>query len=124
MERSRDDTVERVREATDIVHLIGEYVNLKRAGRSFKGLCPFHHEKTPSFMVSPERQMYHCFGCHKGGDAYSFLMEHDGVSFVEALRALGARAGIEVETRRPRDSGHDGLYDAALHAARFYTAQL
>jgi DNA primase len=124
MERGRDDTVERVREATDVVQLIGQYVNLKRAGRSFKGLCPFHNEKTPSFMVSPERQMYHCFGCHKGGDVFSFLMEHDGVSFVEALRTLGERAGVEVETRRPRDAGNDGLYDAAERAARFFVSRL
>ena len=124
MERSRDDTVERVREASDIVQLIGQYVNLKRAGRSFKGLCPFHNEKSPSFMVHPERQMFHCFGCHKGGDVFSFLMEHDGVSFVEALRTLGERAGIEVESRQKRDGGHDGLYDAAERAAKFFSARL
>lgn len=118
--RTPDDVVERVREATDIVQLVGQYVNLKRAGRSFKGLCPFHTEKTPSFMVNPERQMYHCFGCHKGGDAFSFLMEHDGVSFPEALRTLGERAGIEVEARKPRDAGQDSLYEAAERAAKFF----
>jgi DNA primase len=122
--RTPDDVVEQVRAATDIVQLVGQYVNLKRAGRSFKGLCPFHSEKTPSFMVNPERGMYHCFGCHKGGDAFSFLMEHDGVSFVEALRTLGERAGIEVTAKRPRDGAHDALYAATERAARFYTEML
>jgi DNA primase len=123
--RMPDDVVERVRAATDIVQLIGDYVNLKRSGRSFKGLCPFHNEKTPSFMVNPDRQMYHCFGCNKGGDAFSFLIEHDGVSFVEALRTLGERAGIPVETRRPREPGaHDPLYAAVERAARFYVDTL
>ena len=123
--RLPDDVVERVRAATDIVQLIGEYVNLKRAGRSFKGLCPFHNEKTPSFTVNPDRQMYHCFGCNKGGDIFSFLMEHDGVSFVEALRTLGERAGIPVEARRPREPGaHDSLYAAVERAARFYAESL
>src|SRR5262249_17242452 len=122
--RGADDVVERVREATDLVQLVGQYVNLKRSGRSFKGLCPFHTEKTPSFMVHPERQMFHCFGCHKGGDAFSFVMEHDGVSFPEALRVLGERAGIEVEVRRQRDAGQDALYDAAERAARFFSGEL
>ncbi len=123
--RTGDDVVERVRAATDIVQLIGEYVNLKRAGRSFKGLCPFHNEKTPSFMVNPDRQMYHCFGCNKGGDIFSFLIEHDGVSFVEALRTLGERAGIPVEARRTREPGaHDPLFAAVERAARFYVACL
>ena len=122
--RTPDDVVERVREATDVVQLVGQYVNLKRAGRSFKGLCPFHTEKTPSFTVNPERQMYHCFGCHKGGDVFSFLMEHDGVSFPEALRTLGERAGIEVEQRRPRDAGQDSLYQAGERAARFFQEAL
>lgn len=128
MERMRggrvpSETIERVREANDIVEFIGQYVELKRAGRSFKGLCPFHDEKTPSFMVNPERQMYHCFGCHKGGDVFSFLMEQDGSSFGEALRSLGARAGIEVEPRAEKNA-HDALYEAAEHAARFYERAL
>jgi DNA primase len=120
----RDDVVEQVRAATDIVQLLGEYVTLKRAGRSFKGLCPFHTEKTPSFMVSPDRQVYHCFGCHKGGDVFSFVMEHDGVSFVEALRSLAGRAGIVVEKRRERDGAQDPLYEAADLAARWFQSCL
>lgn len=122
--RTRDEVVEQVRAATDVVQFLGEYVNLKRAGRSFKGLCPFHTEKTPSFMVNPERQVYHCFGCHKGGDVFSFVMEHDGVSFVEALRTLAERAGIPIEVRRERDAGQDALYEAAERAARWYEERL
>ncbi|MFQ5598941.1 MAG: DNA primase [Candidatus Krumholzibacteriia bacterium] len=118
------DVVERVREATDIIELIGQYVNLKRSGRSFKGLCPFHTEKTPSFMVGPERQMFYCFGCQKGGDAFTFVMEHDGISFVEALRALGDRVGIAVETRPERGRAHDDLYAAAEAAARVFPETL
>ena len=122
--QARDDTVERVRAATDIVQLVGQYVNLKRSGRSMKGLCPFHDEKTPSFMVSPDRQFFHCFGCQKGGDVFTFLMEHDGVSFGEALRTLAEKAGIPVETRRGRDTAHDPLYEAAELAARWYAERL
>jgi len=122
--RFADDTVERVRSATDIVEYIGSFITLKRAGRSYKGLCPFHNERTPSFMVSPDRQMYHCFGCHRGGDVFSFAMEHDGTSFVEALRSLGARAGIEVEHRTEGREANDGLYAAAERAARFFVESL
>jgi DNA primase len=122
--RFADDRVERVRSATDIVEYIGSFVTLKRAGRSYKGLCPFHNERTPSFMVNPDRQMYHCFGCHRGGDVFSFAMEHDGTSFLEALRALGARAGIEIETRSESREANDGLYAAAERAARFFVEVL
>jgi DNA primase len=114
---------DRVREATDIVEVVGQYVNLKRSGRNLKGLCPFHAEKSPSFMVHPERQMYHCFGCHKGGDVFSFLMEHDGVSFMEAMRALGERAGIPVEVRT-EGGANDALYAAAERAAVFFESKL
>src|SRR6266480_6246784 len=91
---SGEEARERVREATDIVQLIGERVQLRRAGRSYKGLCPFHTEKTPSFTVTPDRQIWHCFGCSKGGDVFAFVMEQDKVTFPEALRMLADRAGI------------------------------
>ena len=79
MGRIPQHVVDQVRDATDIVSLVGSYVPLKRSGRSLKGLCPFHQEKTPSFTVSPEKQIFYCFGCQKGGNAISFLMEIDGV---------------------------------------------
>jgi len=92
------DDVARVRERIDIVSLISEYVPLKKMGRNFKALCPFHTEKTPSFVVSPERQIWHCFGCSKGGDAFSFLMEYENLEFIEALRILAQKTGIELKS--------------------------
>jgi len=121
--RLSSDVIESVRVATDIVELVSQYVNLKRSGSSLKGLCPFHGEKTPSFYVRQDRQMYYCFGCQRGGDPFRFVMEHDGVSFTEAVRLLGQRAGIVVETSS-EDSGHDGLYAVAEAAAKFFTEAL
>lgn len=92
-----DDTRERVRNANDIVDVIGSYLPLKRAGANFVALCPFHKEKSPSFNVNPHRQIFHCFGCHKGGDVFTFVMEYDSVDFVEALRRLADRAKIPLE---------------------------
>ena len=89
-----DSNVEQVKERTDIVQLIGEQVRLKRAGANFKGVCPFHNEKTPSFVVSPNRQMFHCFGCGKSGDIFTWVMEKEGMTFAEALRVLAQRAGV------------------------------
>src|SRR5581483_7791145 len=88
--------VDQVREKTDIVALLSEYISLKPAGRNFKANCPFHHEKTPSFVVSPERQIWHCFGCSRGGDVYTFLMEFEQMEFAEALRFLANRSGIKL----------------------------
>lgn len=94
--------------ATDIVELIGASVQLKSAGTGrFVGLCPFHQEKTPSFSVNRDRQFYHCFGCGKGGDAISFVMDHDGLTFGEALRSLADRAGIVLPTPTARDDAED-----------------
>lgn len=95
------DQVEEVKNKVDIVQLIGEYVQLKRAGRNFKGLCPFHGEKTPSFMVNPELQIFKCFGCAAGGDAYSFLEKIEGMDFGEALQNLAKRAGVTLASYRP-----------------------
>jgi DNA primase len=118
------EILERVRAASDIVEIVQQYVALKRAGRSFKGLCPFHTEKTPSFTVSPDRQMYYCFGCQRGGDVFRFVMEHDGTSFAETLRLLGARAGIEVPAARAESDANDALYAVAERTAAFYHEQL
>ncbi|MBN8609218.1 MAG: DNA primase [Deltaproteobacteria bacterium] len=99
-----DDKVAEVRERTDIVQLIGEYVVLKRAGASFKGLCPFHSEKSPSFHVNPQRQFFHCFGCQASGDVFKFVMQLEGRSFPEALRQLADRAGVELPQMEARES--------------------
>src|SRR3989338_4728854 len=91
------DSIEEVRRKTDIVDLISQYVTLKKSGRNFKALCPFHDEKSPSFMVSAERQIFKCFGCQEGGDVFSFLMKKESMEFGEALRFLADRAGVELK---------------------------
>ena len=92
-----DDQINRIKESVDIVDIISQYVELKQSGRNFKGLCPFHTEKTPSFMVSPEGQNYHCFGCGESGDVISFLMNYNNLSFLEPINILADRAGIVLE---------------------------
>lgn len=98
--RGADDWVERVRAASDIVEFIGQTVALKRVGRNWTGLCPFHQEKTPSFSVNAERQFYHCFSCQAGGDVFKFVQESEKVGFLEAVEILSRRAGIPVPERR------------------------
>src|SRR5215204_1037660 len=95
-----DDARERIRAASDIVEVIGGYLPLKRAGANFVALCPFHKEKTPSFNVNPHRQIFHCFGCHKGGDVFSFVKEYESIDFPEALRRLADRAKIPIEQEK------------------------
>ncbi len=92
-----DSTLERVRAASDIVDVIGSYLPLKRAGANFVALCPFHKEKSPSFNVNPHKQIFHCFGCHKGGDVFTFVKEHENIGFVDAVRRLADRARIPLE---------------------------
>ena len=95
--------VDEVKARTDIVDVIGQYVPLKKAGRNFKALCPFHTEKTPSFYVFPHTQTWHCFGCNAGGDVFSFLMKKEGLNFGEALKLLAERAGIRLEEKPPKE---------------------
>lgn len=116
------ETIERIRSETDIVELIGGYLPLKKVGRNFRGVCPFHPDRSPSFYVSLERQTYHCFGCGAGGNAVGFVMEREKLAFPEAVRFLGRRLGIEVSTEQA--GPHQALYDACEQAARFYEAQL
>ena len=111
--------VEAVRQATDIVDVIGRYVALKHSGRDYKGLCPFHSEKTPSFHVSPEKQVYHCFGCGAGGDVFTFLMRYLGLSFPEALEELASEVGIEL-TGRGGPSDRSGVLREITSAAQAF----
>ena len=121
-----DEAKEAVRNATDIVQLVGEKVRLRRVGTRWSGLCPFHAEKTPSFTVNPERQIWHCFGCSKGGDVFAFLMESEKVTFPEALAILAERAGIELPKgeRGPGSAARDRLLQANALASDFFQASL
>jgi DNA primase len=93
-----DAVVDRIREHADVVEVISRYVTLKKSGRNYKGLCPFHQEKEPSFVVSPEKQLFHCFGCGTGGNVFTFVMKYENVSFSEAARMLAQRYGIRIPT--------------------------
>jgi len=116
------DQIEEIKRKIDIVELISEYVPLKKAGRNFKALCPFHSEKTPSFIVSPERQIFKCFGCGEGGDIFGFLMRMEGMEFGEALRVLAKRAGVKLRRYRPSaaEKQKDLLYEINHLASEFY----
>jgi DNA primase len=115
-----------IRNGIDIVDLVGRFVNLKKAGVNWKGLCPFHAEKTPSFMVNPKKRIFHCFGCGVGGDVFGFLMRQDKLSFPEAVRALAKTAGVALPEAggRGEDSGREELRRAMDLAARFYADAL
>jgi len=116
---------EEIKERLDIVQFLKDYLELRPAGRNFKALCPFHQEKTPSFIVSPERQIWHCFGCGKGGDIFKFLMEYENLEFYEALKILAEKAGVELQKLSPVDQKQFGiLYDINSIASRFFSDNL
>ena len=113
--RIPDNKIEEILEQTDLYNLINEVVPLRKSsGTSFKGLCPFHTEKTPSFNVHPDRGFYHCFGCGEGGNAISFVMKYHGLSFPDAVRLLGERCGVEIELEQSVAS-KDAKDIVALH---------
>ena len=130
MGRIPDDMVNQLREGTPIEDLIGEYIPLRKAGSAFKALCPFHDEKTPSFNVNPRMGIFKCFGCGAGGDAIKFLMQHEGMSFREALDILANRQGVDLsryETEvgdAPGPSAREKNQEVNLFAARFYWSAL
>ena len=114
-----------VKSKLSVVDVVGESVTLKKAGTTYKGLCPFHGEKTPSFVVTPARESWHCFGCGKGGDIFSFVMERDGMTFPEALRTLAAKAGVEIDERTKREDARKARLRGVLDTAiAFYHAVL
>ena len=122
---------ERVKQQADIVRVVGEYVRLKKAGKDFTGLCPFHQEKTPSFSVSPTKQMYYCFGCHEGGDVFKFVMALERCEFPEAVRTVAEKCGIPIP--RPRDRSPEerretnqraSIVEMHREAAAFFARQL
>lgn len=117
------DPVEKIKQKIDLVDLIGEYITLKKAGNNFKGLCPFHGEKTPSFVVSAERQVWHCFGCQKGGDHFSFIEEVEGIGFAESLKLLADKAGIKLTTtpfRSEAEEQKNTLFEINHRASQYY----
>ena len=125
--RISDSTIDQVRNANDIVDVVGLHVALKKRGKNYVGRCPFHTEKTPSFTVSAEKQVYHCFGCGKGGNVYTFIMELEKVSFVEAVRSLAERVGIAIEADQRADqeaTENEQLYEACRAAGKFFYASL
>ncbi|MBI3954449.1 DNA primase [Candidatus Collierbacteria bacterium] len=115
------DQVEEVKRKTDIVAVVSEYLALKKAGRHFKGLCPFHAEKTPSFIVNDELGIYKCFGCGKGGDVISFVMEMEGLEFIETLEKLASKAGVKIEKRHTEETSEkQQLLDIHSLASSYY----
>ena len=114
-----------VKSKLSVVDVVGESVTLKKAGTTYKGLCPFHGEKTPSFVVTPMRESWHCFGCGLGGDIFSFIMQRDGATFPEALRTLASKAGVEIDERTKREDAHRARLRQVLDTAiAFYHAVL
>jgi DNA primase len=118
LSRIPDETIREIRDRVDIVELIGRYVELKKAGRDYKACCVFHNEKTPSFHVSPSRQMFHCFGCQAGGDAVAFLMQHETLTFPEAVRTLARECGVEIAETDSRERGASERAFAANEVAQ------
>ena len=123
-----DEIIENVRENSDIVSLISDYVHLKKSGSNYVGLCPFHNEKTPSFTVSSTKQIFHCFGCGEGGDIIKFIMKKENVDFPDAIKLLADKLGIEINMEINKDSSHKDekgkVYEINREAARYFLNNL
>ncbi len=121
-----EDKISEIKNAADIVDVVSEAVLLKKAGKNHVGLCPFHSEKTPSFTVSPDKQIFHCFGCGTGGNVFSFLMKQEGLSFPEAVERLARRYGVDIQFRplsqeqKKKRSERENLLNINRRAAEFY----
>ncbi len=122
MQRYSDEIIEEVRQTNDIVDIISQYVHLKRSGRNYFGLCPFHNEKSPSFSVSPDKQIFHCFGCGVGGNVYTFLTKIEGINFVEAIQTLAERANIQLPTLESNGDSAKELLKAKVYKINEFTA--
>lgn len=124
--RIPESKIEEIRSAADIVDFISEYVQLKKRGKNFVGLCPFHSEKTPSFTVSEDKQIFHCFGCHAGGNVFKFLMDYEKISFIEAVQEVAAKLGINLEYEEDagKESEQEILYEINVQAARYFSDNL
>jgi len=116
-----DQVIDQIKQRIDILELLQDYLKLTKAGSNWRALCPFHHETSPSFMVSQDKQIWHCFGCDKGGDIFAFIQEMEGVDFPEALRVLANKAGVTLTNRRPEDSNYKQLLlQIVATAQQFY----
>ena len=100
--------------SANIVSIIGEYYPLKKAGKNFKILCPFHKEKTPSFVISPDKQIYHCFGCGAGGNVLSFIRQHENLGFIDAVKLLAKKLGINIEYKSGSGEDYNLYYRTVL----------
>ncbi|MFO7807281.1 MAG: DNA primase [Candidatus Moraniibacteriota bacterium] len=123
------DVTDQIKERLSVVELIGDYLKLEKAGTNYKALCPFHNEKTPSFMVNPERNFWYCFGCQKGGDIFTFIMEMEGMEFREALERLADRSGVEIpkfnkKVNQQEKNQKEKLYEITEIANNFFQEQL
>src|SRR3989344_615902 len=116
----RSSPVEEIKQKLDIVEFLRGYLTVQPAGKNFKANCPFHKEKTPSFMISPERQSWHCFGCGAGGDIFGFLMKYENLEFGEALRILAEKAGVELKRLNPQEYKLTGLLYELNEKAKEY----
>ena len=121
-------TIQQILGRIDILDVVGEFVKLKKRGANYLGLCPFHNEKTPSFTVSPSKEIYKCFGCGKSGNSISFIMEHEKATYVDALKWLAKKYGIEVEETFANDEQRqqmqvaDSLFIVNAFAQHFFTS--
>ena len=122
MARYSDEIIDEVRQNNDIVDIISQYVHLKRSGRNYFGLCPFHNEKSPSFSVSPEKQIFHCFGCGVGGNVFTFLTKIEGINFVEAIQMLADRANIQLPTLENNQDSAREILKAKVYKVNEFTA--
>ena len=113
-------TIEDIRSRSDVADVIGTYLTLRKNGATFKALCPFHKEKTPSFHVNPQRQIFHCFGCGAGGDVFKYVMLQENVDFMGAVRLLAERAGVPLEDERQSSGGAGASQDARRIKDRLY----
>ena len=129
MQRYSDETIDEVRQTNDIVDIISQYVHLKRSGRNYFGLCPFHNEKSPSFSVSPDKQIFHCFGCGVGGNVFTFLTKIEGINFIEAVQTLAQRSNIQLPTLEgggdtAKEKLKEKVYQVNEFTAKYYHENL
>ncbi len=122
MQRYSDEIIDEVRQTNDIVDIISQYVHLKRSGRNFFGLCPFHNEKSPSFSVSPDKQIFHCFGCGVGGNVFTFLTKIEGINFIEAVQTLAERSNIQLPTLESNGDSAKELLKSKVYKVNEFTA--